>query len=89
MPLALVSMCIIASVLILTGVYEKLEKIGNMGFVMPLTGVVSGMAGLYQLGAGEGDESKGLRLLLKLAAFVFVGAGICSAVVGIVYAFIG
>lgn len=89
MPLTLVAMSAVAGVLVVTGAYEKLDRVGHMGLGMTLPGLISGMAGLYQFGASQGGERAGLKASLKLAFFVFVCGGFCAAVVGVVYAMMG
>ncbi len=82
----LVVLGIVGAVLYAMGVYQRLERCACMGVVMPLSGLVSAVAGAYLEGRGNGGNRRGIAAGVKFFLYV-LGVGAClSAAVGFLVA---
>lgn len=84
-PLVLLTFGVLGALLFICGIYQKIEKIGYYGAILPFCGLCAAVAGTF-LGAKTqtGSSSAGTQAALALIKFV-LGIGIFLAVlVGIV-----
>ena len=88
MVVGFVLLGIVTTVLFMTGVYEKIEKVGYFGATLPFSGLVSGVAHLYLGGKAEGGVAGGLKAGLKLLIGILGLGTVVALVVGVVYGFI-
>ena len=88
MVVGFVLLGIVTTVLFMTGVYEKIEKVGYFGAVLPFSGLVSGVAHLYLGGKAEGGVGGGLKAGLKLLVGILGLGTVVVLAVGVVYGFI-
>ena len=88
MVVGFVLLGIVTTVLFMTGVYEKIEKVGYFGATLPFSGLVAGVAHLYLGGKAEGGVAGGLKAGLKLLVGILGLGTVVSIVVGVVYGII-
>lgn len=79
---------IVTTVLFMTGIYEKIEKVGYFGATLPFSGLVAGVAHLYLGGKAEGGVAGGLKAGLKLLVGILGLGSVVAIVIGVVYGFI-
>jgi hypothetical protein len=85
-PLTLVALGLIGGVLFIGGIYQKIEKIGAFGAILPFSGLAAAVAGIF---AGTKAQTGSLRAAAKAAVvslvLYIVGIGtILSVIVGVV-----
>lgn len=88
--LTLVSMGFIGCVLFIAGLYQKFEKFGGFGTIMPFSGLAAGIGSAFVAVQEEGG-STGAAIKAGLMVVVYVlGSGIAlSAIIGTVAFFVG
>lgn len=77
MAAVLVSLGVIALVMYIPGVHQKIQDKSGYGSMLPFNGFACGIAGAYEGGAEQGA---GVSSALKLVAFV-IGIGTAASVV--------
>lgn len=77
MAAVLVSLGVVALVLYVPGIHQKIEEKSGYGSMLPFNGFACGIAGAYEDGA---VESRGVVTMLKLVSFV-IGIGTAGAIV--------
>ena len=88
MIVAFLMLGVVTTVLFVAGVYEKIERVGYFGAVLPFSGLVAGVAHLYLGAKAEGGPAAGIKAGLGLLIGVLgLGTVICI-VIGAVYAFV-
>lgn len=84
-PLALVALGLVGGILFIAGIYQKLEKIGGYGAILPFSGLAAAVAGLFVGAKAEkGSSYDGLKASLSLIVYVIGIGTILSVIVGIV-----
>lgn len=87
-PVSLVILGIVGVVLVLTGVYPKLNEIGGFGAGIMFCGLVDAVAGVYMGGAMEngGKPAEGVKAAIKFAVAILGTLVVVGAILGLLFA---
>jgi len=84
-PLTLVSVGLIGGVLFIAGIYQKIEKIGTFGAILPFCGLVAAIGSLYAgTKAQTGSSGAAAKAGIQLALYVLGIGTILSIIIGAV-----
>ncbi|NMA68438.1 MAG: SpoVA/SpoVAEb family sporulation membrane protein [Desulfitobacterium sp.] len=83
--LTLLTLGVIGGVLFILGIYQKIEKFGAYGAILPFSGLAAAVAGVYEGAKSKtGSSGEGVKAAVSLILYV-VGIGtILSTIVAIV-----
>ena len=87
-PASLIILGLVGMVLVLTGNYEKLNKVGGFGAGIMFCGLVDAVAGVFVGAAMEagGDKSAGTKAAIKFAVAILGSLVVVGTILGIVLA---
>ena len=87
-PVSLIILGLVGMVLVLTGNYEKLNKVGGFGAGIMFCGLVDAVAGVFVGAAMEagGDKSAGTKAAIKFAVAILGSLVVVGTILGIVLA---
>ncbi len=84
-PLTLVVFGLLGGVLFIGGIYQKIEKIGGFGAILPFSGLAAAVAGVFAgAQAQTGSSSAAAKAASSLVVYVAGLGTILSVIVGIV-----
>lgn len=84
-PLTLVSLGIIGGILFIFGIYQKIEKVGAFGAILPFCGLAAAVAGLFTGTKAEtGSWNAAIKAALSLVVYVIGIGTILSVIVGVI-----
>ena len=88
-PLTLLGMGVVALVLYIPGVQQRIAAVSGFGSILPFNGFAGGVADAYQGGVKEtGKPGKGVAAAVKLVLFVIGIGGLADIVIGLVAFFV-
>lgn len=88
MVVAFLMLGVLTTVLFVAGIYERIERVGYFGAVLPFSGLVAGVAHLYLGAKAEGGVANGIKAGLGLLIGVLGLGTIICIIIGAVYAFV-
>lgn len=84
-PLTLISLGLMGGVLFIGGIYQKIEKIGAFGAILPFSGLAAAVAGAFSgTKAQNGSSSAAVKAAISLVVLVLGTGTILSVIVGVV-----
>lgn len=88
--LTLVSVGLVGAVLFVAGIYQKIEKFGGFGAIMPFSGLAAAVGGTIA-GAKQGGATTGQAIKEGVMLVVYVvGIGtVISVIIGVIAFFVG
>lgn len=84
-PFTLISLGLMGGMLFIGGIYQKIEKIGAFGAILPFSGLAAAVAGTFSgTKAQNGSSSAAVKAAISLVVLVLGTGTILSVIVGIV-----
>lgn len=89
MPLTLLSMGVVAFVLYLTGVHQKIAPISGYGSILPFNGFACAVADCFEnVANATGSSAKGAAAAITLVIYVVGIGGLACVLIGIIAFFL-
>lgn len=88
MVVCLAMLGVVTMVLFLCGAYQKIEKVGYFGAVLPFSGLIAAVAHLYLAARPEGGVWAGIKSGMGLLICVLGLGTVFALVIGFVYSLV-
>lgn len=84
-PMTLLLIGLIGGLLFIAGIYQKIEKVGYFGAILPLCGLVAAVAGVFTGTKMEtGSSGAAAKAAINLVLFVLGIGTILSMIIGVI-----